>query len=50
MLAIKDKDLFPHQQFSMHMLMSNYLEYHLRGISTQKGLETLNKFITSNQS
>ncbi|MEP5340122.1 MAG: TetR/AcrR family transcriptional regulator [Algibacter sp.] len=50
MLAIKDKDLFPHLQFSMNMLMSNYLEYHLRGISTQKGLETLNKFITSNQS
>lgn len=50
MLAIKDKDLFPSQQFSMNMLMSNYLEYHLRGISTPKGLETLNQFITSNQS
>lgn len=50
MLAIKDIDLFPNQQFSMNMLMSNYLEYHLRGISSPKGLETLNKFITSNQS
>lgn len=50
MLAIKDKDLFPEKQFSMNMLMSNYLEYHLRGICTPKGLETLNKFITSNQS
>jgi len=50
MLAIKDKDLFPSRQFSMQMLMSNYLEYHLRGICTPKGLETLNKFITSNQS
>jgi AcrR family transcriptional regulator len=50
MLAIKDKDLFPEQQFSMYMLTSNYLEYHLRGICTPKGLETLNKFITSNQS
>lgn len=50
MLAIKDKDLFPLKKFSMNMLMSNYLEYHLRGICTPKGLETLNKFITSNQS
>ena len=50
MLAIKDKDLFPNQQFSMNMLMNNYLEYHLRGISTPRGLETLNKFIISNQS
>ncbi|MEC3905901.1 TetR/AcrR family transcriptional regulator [Tamlana sp. 2201CG12-4] len=49
MLAIKDKALFPSRQFSMKMLMSNYLEYHLRGICTPKGLETLNKFITSNQ-
>ena len=50
MLAIKDKGLFPLKKFSMNMLMSNYLEYHLRGICTPKGLEILNKFITSNQS
>ena len=50
MLAIKDKDLFPLQKFSMDLLMSNYLEYHLRGICTEKGLITLKTFITSNQS
>ncbi|NMH89187.1 TetR/AcrR family transcriptional regulator [Flavivirga algicola] len=50
MLAIKDKELFPNNEFSMPMLMENYLEYHLRGICTPKGLESLNKFITSNQS
>lgn len=50
MIAIKDKDLFPLKTFSMDMLMSNYLEYHLRGICTPKGLDILNKFITSNQS
>lgn len=50
MLSIKDKDLFPAKQFSGDMLMNNYLEYHLRGICTPKGLETLNQFITSNQS
>lgn len=50
MLAIKDKDLFPLKKFSMNTLMSHFLEYHLRGICTPNGLETLNKFITSNQS
>ncbi|GAA3645586.1 TetR/AcrR family transcriptional regulator [Flavivirga jejuensis] len=49
-LAIKDKELFPNKDFTMPMLMENYLEYHLRGICTPKGLEYLNKFITSNQS
>lgn len=49
-LAIKDKDLFPLQKFSMQMLMNNYLEYHLRGICTPKGLDILNQIITSNQS
>ncbi|WOD45279.1 TetR/AcrR family transcriptional regulator [Hwangdonia lutea] len=50
MVAIKDKDLFPLKTFSMDMLMDNYLEYHLRGICTTKGLDILNQFITSNQS
>lgn len=45
MLAIKDTDLFPLKVFSMNMLMENYLEYHLRGICTEKGLEILNQFI-----
>ena len=50
MMVIKDKDLFPDDKFSMRMLMGNYLEYHLRGICTPKGLEIVNKFINSNQS
>ena len=49
-LAIKDKDLFPEHQYSMNTLVNSYIEYHIRGICTPKGLETLNKFITSNQS
>ncbi len=48
--VIKDKDLFPEDTFSMHMLMNNYLEYHLRGICTPKGLDILNTHINSNQS
>ena len=45
MLAIKDKDLFPLKIFSMNMLMENYLEYHLRGICTEQGLDVLNQII-----
>lgn len=50
MMVIKDDDLFPRDKFSMPMLMSNYLEYHLRGICTPKGLDILNNYINSNQS
>ena len=49
-LAIKDKDLFPLNQFSVNMLMEHYLEYHLRGICTTKGIQKLNQIIISNQS
>ncbi len=45
MVILKDKELFPLNHFSMNTLMDNYLEYHLRGICTEKGLLTLNKFI-----
>jgi len=50
MLAIKDTDLFPLKQFSMNMLMEHYIEYHLRGICTKKGLDILNRLTKSNQS
>ena len=49
MISLKDKELFPLINFSMNTLMEYYLEYHLRGICTEKGLLTLNKFI-KNQS
>ena len=49
MICLKDKDLFPLKTFSVNMLMNNYLEYHLRGICTPKGLTILHKYITSNQ-
>ena len=50
MLAIKDEDLFSKKTFSMNMLMENYIEYHLRGICTQQGLDILNNTIQKNQS
>ncbi|WP_298507344.1 TetR/AcrR family transcriptional regulator [uncultured Kordia sp.] len=50
-IGIKDNELFPTKMFPMHNLMDQFLEYHLRGICTPQGLETLQKFITTtNQS
>lgn len=49
MMSLKDNELFPLNNFSMNTLMEYYLEYHLRGICTEKGLLTLNKYI-NNQS
>jgi len=43
MLALKDKDLFALRNFSMNMLMEHFLEYHLRGICSSKGLKKLNQ-------
>ena len=37
MVNIKDKDLFPLRDYSMNTLMNYFLEYHLRGICTEKG-------------
>jgi AcrR family transcriptional regulator len=44
-MGIKDIDLFPLKQFSLNKIMDFYLEYHLRGICTEKGIEILNKII-----
>mgnify|MGYP003681879669 CR=1 FL=1 len=49
MISIKDQDLFPLTNFSMNMLMDNFLEYHLRGICTPSGVDILTKIINKNQ-
>ena len=48
MVSLKDKELFPLKDHSMSTLMNTYLEYHLRGICTPKGLETLEKLLNKN--
>ena len=42
-VGIKDKDLFPLENNSMNTLTTNHLEYHLRGISTDKVIKELEK-------
>ena len=43
--GLKDDSMFPIQKFPKNALFEDYLEYHLRGIVTKEGLQTLNKFI-----
>lgn len=45
MIGLKDPKLFPLKHFSMNELMDNFLEYHIRGISTEKGIKELKKQI-----
>jgi len=43
MMGIKDKSMFSVQDFPIQPLMEDYLEYHIRGIATEKGFKILNK-------
>ena len=45
MTGIKDDTVFPVTEFPKINLIESYLEYHLRGIVTKKGLSALNKYI-----
>jgi len=47
-ISVKDKDLFPEEQFPANILLEEYLDYHLRGIVTEKGLIKLNQIINKN--
>ena len=45
-IGIKNLEIFPLESFNPEILMENYLEYHIRAIVTDKGLEKLKKFIS----
>lgn len=46
--GIKDNDMFPIKNYVMKTLMNQYLEYHLRGICTPKGILQLEKQLNEN--
>jgi len=46
MNMVKDKKVFPHQEFSTSHVNDQYLEYHLRGIVTTKGLNRLEDLLS----
>ena len=48
MTSIKDVEIFNPKEFSPREVQLKYLEYHLRGICTQKGIEVLTNIITNN--
>lgn len=43
MTGIKDGDIFPQEQFEMNYLLERFIDYHIRGIATKKGLKILKK-------
>lgn len=45
MSSIKDAELFPSEIYNAKQVQDHYLEYHLRGICTPKGLTILEKLI-----
>jgi AcrR family transcriptional regulator len=47
MLGIKDRELFPDKIYSTNELVEKHLEYHLRAIVTEKGLQKLNELLNS---
>ncbi len=50
MTGIKDQEIFPSDKYTMEYLSESYLEYHLRAIITDNGMNILNNFINTNQS
>ncbi len=44
-VGIRDQDLFPEKQFNSEVVLDTYLDYHLRGISTEKGKKQLINFL-----
>lgn len=49
MMGIKDPELFPGNEFATGELIQKHLEYHLRAIVTEKGLQTLNKLLNAHR-
>ena len=45
MMSLKDPEIFSTDDFPMKALMDNYLEYHIRGISTEKGIAKLDEIL-----
>lgn len=44
-IGIKDEETFPHTEFTPNDLLENFLEYHIRAIATDKGIQKLEKLL-----
>lgn len=47
MMGVKDKDIFPLEDFSEQDLSEEFLNYHLRAICTPKGIKTLEEYLNN---
>jgi len=47
--GIKDEETFPRDEFTPSYLLESYLEYHIRAIATEKGLQTLQNVLSKNE-
>lgn len=45
MIGIKDRDIFDEKEYSMNQLINLHLEYHVRAIATEKGIDILNELL-----
>jgi len=48
MIGIRDLETFPTKTYNPVKLQTDFIEYHLRAIVTEKGLKNLNQFIKNN--
>ena len=47
--GVKDEETFPKTMYTQKQLMGKFLNYHIRSIATEKGLETLNTILNTNK-
>jgi hypothetical protein len=45
MTSLKDTEIFNPEQFTSKEVQVSYLEYHLRGICTEKGIQKLEQLL-----
>lgn len=49
MMGIKDKDMFPSEEYTESQLMEEFLEYHLRAICTPEGIKILEEYLEKDE-
>lgn len=50
MMELKNSDIFSPQQYHMPVLMTSFLEYHVRAIATSKGVKILEDILKERES
>ena len=50
MRGVRDIKLFPLDEFKLEKVIEDFIEYHLRAISTKKGITLLNRIYNKSES